>query len=229
MFLFRSIVVILKLLLCIIICRIYLSDDTPAPPGPSGFRVPRPPPSESSYVPSEQDSLDSFRISFTPINFFGENTSKAGPSGFKAPRPPPTETIAAPPSSRRASLESIDLFLAVKEEVENSGRPCGMVEVFAPSYPPSPVPSNGSRDPPPPNPDVYEFDELEGSRPPSGLRRRNQQTPDPPAQSPESIQYMDICPTSSQLAKINTKKKKLGTYLVSAWYLRTIYIRSGRI
>ncbi|XP_061718501.1 nucleolar and coiled-body phosphoprotein 1-like [Cydia pomonella] len=98
-------------------------DDTPAPPGPSGFRVPRPPPSESS-----------------------ENTSKAGPSGFKAPRPPPTETIAAPPSSRRASLESIDLFLAVKEEVENSGRPCGMVEVFAPSYPPSPVPSNGVED-----------------------------------------------------------------------------------
>ncbi|XP_061729189.1 protein Jumonji-like [Cydia pomonella] len=70
-----------------------------------------------------------------------------------------------------------------------------------------------SRDPPPPNPDVYEFDELEGSRPPSGLRRRNQPTPDPPAQSPESIQYMDICPTSSQLAKINTKQKEVGNVL----------------
>ncbi|XP_063394199.1 protein Jumonji [Cydia fagiglandana] len=70
-----------------------------------------------------------------------------------------------------------------------------------------------SREPPPANPDVYEFDELEASRPPSGLRRRNQATPEPPAQSPESIQYMDICPTSSQLVKINTKKEEVGNVL----------------
>ncbi|XP_048005695.1 protein Jumonji isoform X2 [Leguminivora glycinivorella] len=61
----------------------------------------------------------------------------------------------------------------------------------------------------PPATDVYEFDEHEGTRPPSGLRRRTPArapTPDP-AHSPGGSEYMDVDPNSSRLVKINTTKE----------------------